>query len=181
MKNKKEIILSFIFVGALGVLLHFTYGWSHQNPIIGLFSSKNESAWEHLKLFFFPMLLLTLIQIIRNPSFIPKRLASRTIALLSGMTFIIVVFYTFWGISGYLIGVINISIYFLGVLFAFIIEEKTSKKDLPLDVSTCFLIWIVFAVLFFLFSVKAPTLGLFYDLQLHPKKTLSLGTFQGHL
>ncbi|MCQ5120584.1 DUF6512 family protein, partial [Coprococcus eutactus] len=45
----------------LGVLIHFTYDRSGVNPAIGLFSAVNESSWEHLKLIFFPLLLLTMI------------------------------------------------------------------------------------------------------------------------
>lgn len=52
----------FFFISILGVLLHFTYEWSNDNPAVGLFSAVNESTWEHLKLIFFPMLLLTMIE-----------------------------------------------------------------------------------------------------------------------
>ena len=55
-------LFRFIFISILGVLLHFTYEWSGDNPAIGLFSAVNESTWEHLKLIFFPMLLLTMIE-----------------------------------------------------------------------------------------------------------------------
>ena len=55
-------LFHFIFISILGVLLHFTYEWSGDNPAVGLFSAVNESTWEHLKLIFFPMLLLTLIE-----------------------------------------------------------------------------------------------------------------------
>ena len=52
----------FFFISILGVLLHFTYEWSNDNPAVGLFSAVNESTWEHLKLIFFPMLLLTTME-----------------------------------------------------------------------------------------------------------------------
>ncbi len=181
MQAKTKVILSFIFVGVLGVLLHFTYDWSGKSPIIGLFSSKNESTWEHLKLIFFPMLILTIIQIIRNRSFIKERLAARTVATLAGMAFIVVVFYTFWGISGVLIDFVNISIYFLGVFFAFWVEKKTSENNISLDVSTCIFIWAIFIILFIVFSMKAPNLGIFFDLQEHPKMLPNPNTFPEHL
>lgn len=169
-QSKTKIILSFIFVCALGVLLHFTYDWSGQNPIIGFFSAKNESTWEHLKLLFFPMLLLTIIQTIRDRSFVKDHLAARTLGTLVGMAFIIVVFYTFWGISGALIDFINIAIYFLGVFFAFWTEKMASEKMFSLDAPTCIIVWIVFIILFIAFSIHAPNLGIFFDLLLHPKK-----------
>ena len=52
------IILAIVF----GTLLHFTYEWSGENRIVGLFSATNESVWEHLKLVFYPMLILGLIE-----------------------------------------------------------------------------------------------------------------------
>ena len=66
MSQKLFFFFRFAFVSLLGVLLHFTYDWSGKNPFVGLFSSVNESAWEHLKLFFFPMLLLTLFEFRRH-------------------------------------------------------------------------------------------------------------------
>lgn len=52
----------------LGTLNHFLYDWSGKNPVIALFTPVNESVWEHMKLLFFPFLLLSLIEyIIRRP------------------------------------------------------------------------------------------------------------------
>ena len=34
----------FFFISILGVLLHFTYEWSNDNPAVGLFSAVNEST-----------------------------------------------------------------------------------------------------------------------------------------
>ena len=51
---KTYAILGFIFVAALGTLLHFTFEWSNQNRIVAFFSAVNESMWEHLKLLVFP-------------------------------------------------------------------------------------------------------------------------------
>lgn len=46
----------------LGSLLHFVYGWSGSNVFAAGFSAVNESTWEHMKLLFFPVFLLTLLQ-----------------------------------------------------------------------------------------------------------------------
>lgn len=45
----------------LGALCHFTYEWSGNNFIVGLFTPVNESVWEHLKLVWLPMLLWALV------------------------------------------------------------------------------------------------------------------------
>ena len=54
----REIIFMIIAMGA-GTLFHFIYEWSGFHPLAGLFAPVNESTWEHLKMLFFPVLLLT--------------------------------------------------------------------------------------------------------------------------
>ena len=60
--NKLWGIIGFVFVGVLGVILHFLYEFSGNNLIVAPFSAVNESTWEHLKLAFFPMFTWAIIQ-----------------------------------------------------------------------------------------------------------------------
>ena len=60
-KIKTWQIISVIFCFILGTSLHFVYELSGENNIIAIFSSVNESTWEHLKLVFFPMLITAII------------------------------------------------------------------------------------------------------------------------
>ena len=60
MKMKKIFIWSAIIVSILGTLLHFAYDWSGQNTLVGLFTPVNESTWEHMKLIFFPTLIVNI-------------------------------------------------------------------------------------------------------------------------
>lgn len=66
---------------ALGSLLHFAYDWSKHNKKVAIFSAVNESYWEHIKIAFWPILLLAVVEFILGgyayPSFIP----AKTIAL----------------------------------------------------------------------------------------------------
>ena len=70
-------ILSAVFISVLGTLLHFTYDWFGNNPIIGVFSAVNESTWEHLKLLFFPTLIVTIIGAIYYKGRIPNYVCAR--------------------------------------------------------------------------------------------------------
>lgn len=54
-------ILSTVFILILGTILHFTFAFSNNNHIGGVFSAVNESTWKHLKLLFFPMLITIII------------------------------------------------------------------------------------------------------------------------
>lgn len=161
MNNRTRIILRYLFVVLLGVLLHFAYELSGENPIVGLFALVNESVWEHLKLLFFPMLVLTLWDLFttqrNNLCFLP----ARTIGILTGFIFIVVVFYTITGILGFNIAWVNILIYLLGVAVAFWVEEKTCHKCNTISVKLAILILLVLTLLFFVFSIIPPALGIF--------------------
>ena len=85
------------------------------------------------------------------------------------MGFIVVVFYTIWGITGKLVDFVNISIYILGILFAFIIEKYARKKKLFMDLSVSIAILLGITILFVIFSFNSPGVGIFYNLSLHPK------------
>lgn len=170
MKNKRlTFLLRFLFVGLTGVLLHFTYDWSGENFFVGLFSSVNESTWEHLKLLFFPMLVLTIFETKKHSDNLTAFLSARTLGILSGMLFVVVVFYTFFGVTGILIDFVNISIYFSGVLFAFLIEQMLLKRPPILSISSAIFLLGLFIVLFIGFTNTSIEQGIFYDLSQHPK------------
>ena len=57
-------LAGFLFTGALGSLLHFTYEWSG-GLLTAAFSADNESTWEHMKLLFVP-LFAVVYQLIRD-------------------------------------------------------------------------------------------------------------------
>ena len=168
MSRKYQQIFNFIFISVLGTLLHFTYDWSGQNILVGLFSAVNESTWEHLKLLFFPLLLLTILESLfrtRQPVFF---LQARTLGIISGMLFIIVVFYTFWGVAGRLIDFINIFIYYLSVIFALWISCKIESRGTRLSIYFSIMILLVITISFIAFTYRAPDIGIFYDLSKYP-------------
>lgn len=166
MTSGKYRILQFFVISILGVLLHFIYEWSGNNPVVGIFSAVNESVWEHLKLLFFPMLALTLVEPAgrKHPS---NFIQARTIGILSGMIFIVAAFYTLWGVIGTMIEAANILIYFLGVIFALWAEHRISI----LGRTEWFSPYAALAVLIFLtgafgvLTFRAPASGIFYDFQ----------------
>ncbi len=54
MSDRRWAVLGFVWTIVLGSALHFTYAWSNENLLVGLFSAVNESTWEHLKLLVVP-------------------------------------------------------------------------------------------------------------------------------
>ena len=109
----------FVFVGILGVLLHFAYEWSGGNGLMGAFSAVNESIWEHMKLFFFSMALFSVVQFFLTGQNYPHFLAVRVVSLLAGVALIPVLFYTYSGVLGRSVDWVNIAIYFVVSLAAF--------------------------------------------------------------
>lgn len=159
----KTFLSRFLFISVLGVLLHFTYEWSGDNPIVALFSAVNESTWEHLKLLFFPMLLLTIIELL----FTEKRqlpsnyLFARTIEILSGMAFIVIAFYTLTGVFAKLPDAVNIALYFLGVFLALCIENKINRGNSQNHSAFAAIILLTLTIAFFVFTKYPPSIGLF--------------------
>ena len=78
----------FLFVGVMGVLLHFLYEWSGGNLFAAVVSGVNESTWEHMKLLFVPTALFTVVQMFFTGRAYPDFLAARTVSLLVGLILI---------------------------------------------------------------------------------------------
>lgn len=161
MNHRTHIILRYLFVVLLGVFLSFAFELSGGNLIVGLFSPINTSVWEQLKLLFFPMLVLTLWDLFTNYRGNLNFLPARTIGILSGMAFIVVVFYTVTGVIGMSIAWINILIFLLAVAFAFWVEKKICEKCRNLSVTWSIIVLIIFIVLFIIFTIAPPALGIF--------------------
>lgn len=165
--NKKLLkldIIGFVFVSILGTLSHFFYEWSGGSTLIGLFTPINESAWEHLKLIFFPYLIWSIIQAI-----IMKRInifSAKFIGVAVGMTATLSFFYTYTGILGKNIDWLNILSFFIGVLIAFLIDyiiiksEKMQGKSVNI---TAIILFVVMSAIFILFTFAPPIIPLFKD------------------
>lgn len=161
MNDRKHTLLRYLFVVLFGVFLHFAYDLSGQNPVVGLFAAVNESTWEHLKLLFFPMLVLTLWDFFTTSENKLCFLPSRTLGILAGFLFIVVAFYTLTGILGFFVSWLNILIYLLGVLVAFWVEKRLCNGPNLISIRSAFAIMILLIILFIAFTTAPPSLGIF--------------------
>lgn len=48
---------------AIGVLLHFVFDWSGQRRLVAVVAPVNESLWEHLKMAYWPLILVIAIEV----------------------------------------------------------------------------------------------------------------------
>lgn len=156
-------LMGFAVTSFLGTILHFLYDWLGKATWIAPFSGVNESTWEHMKLLFWPMLLFSIVQGIffkdyRNFWCIK----SRGIAL--GLILIPVIFYTYNGAIGSSPDWINIAIFFISAMIAFIYEAKLFNRDklCCFPRLSIFMLCII-ALLFVLFTFVTPHIGIFMD------------------
>lgn len=159
---KKYTIIGIIFVVIVGSLSHFVYDWSGKNFIVGLFTPVNESTWEHMKLFFFPMLLYTIYMGWRLKKEFPCVVSGLLGSVLLGTALIPVLFYTYTGILGRDIPALDIASFILSVIAAFAFARRMtdtcalSKWEFQLAVLVVFV-----AVCFVVFTYYPPGIGLF--------------------
>ncbi|MDD5829392.1 MAG: DUF6512 family protein [Lachnospira sp.] len=125
-------IVCLIVASALGVLLHFAYEFTGNNAFIALFCPVNESTWEHMKLLFFPILLVLLIQYAiisyiksskinqyNDNIFKVCYIEGTFVGIVYGLVAIFVLFYSILGLIGFNVDWINIAIYFVSIILAF--------------------------------------------------------------
>ncbi len=165
MKLKKLSILNFeiigtIFVFIMGVLLHFTYEWSNKNWLVGVFSPVNESVWEHLKLVFFPMVVIGVLGMFYFRKDYPSYLGAKVKGILLVMAFIVVFFYTYSGVIGKNIAFLDIGSFFVGVLIGQVYAYKRIKES---HTKLSYIVLLMFMLMFGVFTFVPPHLGIFRD------------------
>lgn len=161
---KSYTIVGIVFVLILGSLSHFFYQWSNNNFFAGLFTPVNESIWEHMKLLFFPMLLYSLVMIPKLKENYPCIRSAYGAGILVGTLLIPILFYTYTGILGYHMMILDIGTFVLSVIIAFYfvymltINCKTENFTLLLFTLICIL-----TICFIVFTYAPPGIQLFTD------------------
>ena len=156
----------FLFLASAGTLLHFAYDWSGGSHLAAAFSGVNESTWEHMKLFFFPFFLFSVVQLWVLGRHYPNFLAARTVSILFGLALIPVLFYTYSGVLGYRVDWVNIAIFYAAALAAFLLDFRLLNRGraeaLALQLLGLAVLWAL-AFLFVWCTFHPPMLGLWQD------------------
>ncbi len=132
MKNNELLkyqIIGIIFSIILGTLLHFTYNWSQNNKIVGIFSAVNESVWEHLKLVFFPILIYSIIEYFLLKNVPNNYIAAKAIAMFVSISFITVFFYAYTGIIGRNFFILDILSFIIAIILAEFVAYKIMQAN----------------------------------------------------
>lgn len=154
----------FLFISAIGTLLHFLYDWTGGNLIVAAFSGVNESTFEHLKLFYWPFLIFAIYEWFRYGKDMRGFWFIKLKSLLLSLTFIVAFFYTYRGVFGFNIDSLNILDFFIAAALSRIYEMGAKRKRYSkrLDKISLVLITIV-GLLFVVFTFYPPHIGLFKD------------------
>lgn len=151
-----------VFVTLAGTLSHFVYEWSGESFLLGFFFPVNESTWEHMKLYFFPMLVCSLILNRKLKTECPCITSALLGGILFGTFLIPILFYTYSGILGRNCFILDFATFLASVTLGFIAVYRNTRscKLAP------YLKWLkvavfVVALCFFLFSYFPPAIGFF--------------------
>jgi hypothetical protein len=165
MNNNKILkleIISFLFTLIFSTVFHFLYEWTGECKLIAPFLPVNESVWEHGKLLFMPYLLFAVIEYFLIPDK-HNYIFAKCLSLAISVPFMIVLFYTYSGILGFNVLLIDIAITFIIVFimnylsYNILISDKTYKNN------TVIVIAILFFIMFILFTFFPPHINLFLD------------------
>ena len=159
-------IVAAVFTAVCGVLLHYVYGWSDRCPYMAYFCPVNESVWEHLKLLAMPMLLFAAAEYFLYGKGMENFVLIRLLSVFHGMGLIVLLHYLYSGILGRRVGLVDILIYFLSVMDAYLLGTLLMLRG-PLwerelfPLSAALVLLLLF--LFFRFTVCPPKIALFVD------------------
>ena len=158
---KRFCIIGAVVTIVLGILSHFVYDWTGQNFCVGLFFPINESTWEHMKLVYFPMLLVTLTA----GRFLEKRYPciydAMFLGTFAGLFLLPVLFYTYSGILGFRVDWINIAIYIISILASYLVVYLVASDGKERNSKLIRYIYYAFLLAFMIFTVYPPGIGLF--------------------
>lgn len=158
-------ILGFIFTGIAGVILHFLLNWTNRNIVVASFSAVNESAWEHMKILFFPMFVFAFFE----SRYIGKEYknfwCAKLIGIVVGVVLIPVLYYTINGIFGSAPDFVNILMFYVAAAISYVLESKLMKNELISCDSpkTAVVVLVLIAVLFALLTFMPLQIPLFED------------------
>ena len=154
-----------VFIVIVGTILHFTFEFSGNQPIIGVFSAVNESVWEHLKLGFWPALVWFFVEYRSIRRSTNNFVFAKTVGIYLIPIIIPVLFYSYTAIIGESVLAIDILTFILSIIVGqFVSYKLLTYRDLPEVLNKISLVaLIILGGAFVLFTFYPPNLSLFRD------------------
>ena len=155
----------FIFTAVAGTLLHFLFDWTDESVAVALFSAVNESIWEHLKLLFYPMVSVAVIEYFFWGKSHESFWCIKLVGILAGLWLIPIIYYTYTGILGVNTDWFNITIFFLAAGIAYWLETKLYVRgfECPPGSGPAIVLICLIGALFIIFTFAPPPIPFFQD------------------
>jgi hypothetical protein len=156
-----------LFIAAYPI--HFLYGWVGKSVVMGVFAPVNESAWEHLKLAFWPMLIWWIVGYLL---FLRKKegglgRAAVTFAA-AGLLCVLIIeafYYIHTGAFGFKSLAFDITSLFVGLLTGILLARHIYKHTKPGKFAAflAIVLILVMTASFVYFTFDPPHLPIFRD------------------
>lgn len=149
-----------LWIIIVGSLLHFTYEWSNNSVIVGIFSPVNESVWEHLKLGYWSLILFSIIEYPFIKKYVESYYLGKALGVIVLEITIIIIYYSYTAITRKSILWIDIFTYVIASIFCQLVSRYIIKKKVPIIgeyIGVIILLILGFALIFFTFyPLKLP-------------------------
>lgn len=166
-KTKRRLfifeIVGAVFTAVMATVLHFLYEWSGRELFTALFSAVNESVWEHMKIFSLPYVVWGFVELfcIRLPfrRFAAAKVIGLYVMLITMPTF----FYTYSGIIGSNIAVIDIASGYAITALAFYVSYRLTAYAPRIDryFTAAMVLFALYCVMIAFFTFAPPDLNIF--------------------
>ena len=134
--------------------------------MVGIITPINESIWEHLKLLYLPAVIFAIVEFYLLKCDQKYFFNMKACAILKGMVYIVVAYYTITGIIGKNIDIINIGIFYVAsyLVSRYSYKKLDSKSMICKNIGNMgiYLLAIIF-IMFFIFTFYQPNLGIFRE------------------
>ena len=155
----------FLFTAVMGTFLHFLFDLTGGSVWSALFSAVNESIWEHMKLLFYPMVAVALVEYFVWGRDWDSFWCIKLIGILVGLVVIPVMYYSYTGILGISADWFNITIFFIAAGLVYWLETKLLRNSLscPLPSTVSVIGIVLIGIAFTVLTFVPPHIPLFQD------------------
>lgn len=167
-KDKKYLFAERLgagFVIISSIILHFIYDWSDGETLAALFGAVNESVWEHMKIFTFPYVVWSFIELFTLRPVFKRFVAVKGLTLYFLLLSIPTFFYTYTALIGHSILVVDILSGFLLTIMTFYISYRlaTGFPNIDRYYRLSLFLLILYYITYVFFTMSPPKIFLFRD------------------
>ncbi|MBR1488175.1 MAG: hypothetical protein IJ603_04735 [Bacteroidales bacterium] len=161
--SKKETIIATVLLIVFGTSMHFVHHVPFFNHFLGYIFPMVESVMAHMKMVFYPMLLLGIYLAVSRRDI--REIGAPVLASLAVMPLIILVFFSYWIFVRHELMALDMVIYISAMVLAIQLAKRWRVKPF---IRNNWVLWIVVAILTILatgfLTYNAPDWIIFEDM-----------------